>query len=358
MGTALATRPASKPPAIALPSFSDVRQAHYDFSGEVTTDTELAELLKDATKYAVESRAKGTRANYDSAYNAQILPFCAAHNVLPYPMPPALVGALFVHIVEGGRESGRERTSQYLSMVRHTLSLLHTLQDLPDPTLTPKNIAVFHGLVKKYGLKSKHPKIAIYPGEVAKMMPLASAHLIAVRGLFHCAVLAIGSGGAMRSAEARDLDVPDLKFDSGGVTVVIAKSKTDQYQVGREIYIQRTKSPHSDPVLALEVYLDEMGAKTGPLFRGGLETGGFSGVRACTRTLRRVVKEYAMQLGLDAATVGYHSLRAGFITAGIDAKIELHLLMEMTGHASYDSLMRYYRPRFRASPNLSEAVGL
>lgn len=357
MGTALATRSVANPPAIVLPSFSDIRSAHYDFSnGAVSADAQLRALLDEATEYALASRAKGTRDNYDSAYNAQILPFCQKYKIPPYPMPPDMVGALFVHVVENGRAAGQERSPQYLSAVRHVLSLIHTLQGYADPTLSPKNIAVFQGLVKKYGLKPKNPKIALYPEEVAKMMALD--HAFESRAVFHRAVLAIGSAGAMRSVEVRDLDRSHLHFDSHGVTVTIAKSKTDQYQISRDIYIQRTHHPESDPVLALEIYCEAAGVTTGPFFRAAFEDGRFSQTRTCTRTLRRAVKDDAHRLAFEASVVGYHSLRAGFITAGIDAGIELHLLMEMTGHSSIDSLMRYYRPRFRRTPNLSEAVGL
>jgi integrase len=358
MGTALAVVPTASV-AITVPSFSEVRRAHYDFSKDVETDDpELDALLLQATDYALKSRSKGTRDNYDSAWNAQIIPFCKRFKCLPYPMKVRHVAALFVYVISNDRAIGSERTPSYLGMVRNTLSIVHRMQGLADPTIAPENIVVFQGLVREFGLKPRHPKIAIYPEEVAQMMITALSDANVPRGLFKRGVLGLGSAGAMRCAEVNALNIENCVFDSGGMTVTITKSKTDQFQIGREIYIERTRSKSTDPVRAVEEYFDQLNAKKGPAFRTVLQSGQFSETRACTRTLRRLVKECTSELPVDVADVGFHSLRAGFITSGMDSDIKIHVLMEMTGHATIDSLLYYYRPRFRRAPNLSEAVGM
>jgi integrase len=358
MGTALAVIPAASA-AIKVPSFSEIRRAHYDFSKDLETDDpELDALLLQATEYALNSRSKGTRDNYDSAWNAQIIPFCKRFKCLPYPMKVRHVAALFVYVISNDRALGSERTPSYLGMVRNTLSIVHRMQGLPDPTAAPENLVVYQGLVRKFGLKPKHPKIAIYPEEVAQMMITALSDVNRPRSFLKRAVLGLGSAGAMRCAEVNALNVENCAFDRGGMTVTIKKSKTDQEQIGREIYIQRSRSQQSDPVRAVQEYFDQLKAKSGPAFRTVLQSGRFSDTRACTRTLRRLVKECSAELPVDVAEVGFHSLRAGFITSGMDSDIKIHILMEMTGHATIDSLLYYYRPRFRRAPNLSEAVGM
>ena len=64
--------------------------------------------------------------------------------------------------------------------------------------------------------------------------------------------------------------------------------------------------------------------------------------RLCTRQFADVVKSSAQRAGLVGRYAG-HSLRAGLVTAAVQAKKNPKSIMAQTGHKTMDILMRYVR---------------
>ena len=58
-------------------------------------------------------------------------------------------------------------------------------------------------------------------------------------------------------------------------------------------------------------------------------------------SIGRIVKAAAARAGINAATVGAHSLRAGFVTSAVEAGKRLDRIAATTGHRS-DAMIRVY----------------
>lgn len=61
------------------------------------------------------------------------------------------------------------------------------------------------------------------------------------------------------------------------------------------------------------------------------------------RSVARLVKRYAQLAGLDAAQLGGHSLRAGFITEAARTRASIAKMQEVSRHKSVAVLMSYVR---------------
>src|SRR5947209_6840905 len=70
-----------------------------------------------------------------------------------------------------------------------------------------------------------------------------------------------------RSAEVAALTLADLAFDRDGLTITIARSKTDQEATGRTIGIPYGTFPETCPIVALQAWLQAAGSSHGPVFR-------------------------------------------------------------------------------------------
>ncbi|MES2010552.1 MAG: tyrosine-type recombinase/integrase [Pseudomonadota bacterium] len=56
-----------------------------------------------------------------------------------------------------------------------------------------------------------------------------------------------------------------------------------------------------------------------------------------------IVKAAVCRVGVDAAIVSGHSLRAGYVTTAAEAGLQPHQIQETTGHRSHEMLARYIR---------------
>jgi site-specific recombinase XerD len=62
------------------------------------------------------------------------------------------------------------------------------------------------------------------------------------------------------------------------------------------------------------------------------------------------LKTAAKRAGLDAQKFGAHSLRAGFVTASVDAGADVFDIMAITGHKSVENLGLYVRKNMQKYP--------
>jgi integrase len=114
--------------------------------------------------------------------------------------------------------------------------------------------------------------------------------------------LALGFACALRHSELVAPQVEDLVKVPDGFRVMIRRSKTAQERLGQEIAIPR-------------------------------------GYRL--RPVEAIVKRYAEEVGLDAAQIAGHSLRAGFITSAADSGAALLPIADQSRHKGLDVLHGY-----------------
>ena len=107
--------------------------------------------------------------------------------------------------------------------------------------------------------------------------------------------------------------------------------------------IVRGRNPRTDPVAALEAWLDAARISTGPLLREVDRGGRVGNGRLSDRSVARIVKGAAARVGIDPGSVAGHSLRAGLATSAAAAGAPERSIMRTTGHRSEATLRRYIR---------------
>ncbi len=137
------------------------------------------------------------------------------------------------------------------------------------------------------------------------------------------------------------LNVEDLEEAEDGLRVTIRRSKTDQEGQGATIAIVRGSL--YCPVKALRAWLDAAGITEGPVFRPVRKGGKVRDQRLSGKAVCELVKAYAGELGLDAATFGAHSLRAGFLTSAAARGASVFKMRDVSRHKSMDVLQAYVR---------------
>lgn len=138
------------------------------------------------------------------------------------------------------------------------------------------------------------------------------------------AMLLIGFGAAMRRSELVALRVGDVARVPGrGVTVLVARSKTDPHRRGQSVAIwANPMTPLACPLAVLERWLalreaaSDMSAcstvearDARPLFCGMSKAGRLSGLGLSDKSVARLLKSAAEAAGLDPDRYSGHSLR-------------------------------------------------
>ena len=159
-----------------------------------------------------------------------------------------------------------------------------------------------------------------------------------LQGLRDRALIAVGYDTLCRRAELVQLRVDDLspKHD-GSATILVRKSKADQFGRGRLAYLSAEALNH------VQAWISAAAITTGPLFRG------VRGTKVMPEALHpysvaRILKDAARNAGLDddlIAKLSGHSMRVGAAQDMAAAGIDLGAIMHAGGWKSPDMVMRY-----------------
>lgn len=104
------------------------------------------------------------------------------------------------------------------------------------------------------------------------------------------------------------------------------------------------------PVALVRDWLEADGIAAGPMFRPVMRLGrllpaaeGSPAPRLTTQSVADIVKRYATAAGLDAATVGAHSLRVGYITAAAERGVDMARIIDQSWHQDPRTVVGYIR---------------
>ena len=194
------------------------------------------------------------------------------------------------------------------------------------------------------------------------------------------ALLLIGYAAALRRSELVALDVDDVRDNDGGLTVFVARSKTDQAGLGDFVGIAHGHPPSTCsstcPIRAWREWRVALSAAVGelppasPAFRpitrhghiGTPADGQDEHARLTSQSVAMIVKRAVTLLGdaerFPAARYAGHSLRAGFATQAAAVGVPLDRIMRQTRHSSVAVAMRYIREADLWINNPSAALGL
>jgi len=160
------------------------------------------------------------------------------------------------------------------------------------------------------------------------------------------ALILPGFAGGFRRSEIVALNVEDLAFDKGGLTVMLRRSKTDHEWKGRTVAIVPGAAPLTRLVTAVKAWLraakiEDSGNSA--LFYPVNRWGAVELSRLSDKAVDRIVKGACDAAGLKDKGYSAHSLRAGHVTEALTSGDDRSAVKRQTGHASDAMLDRYAR---------------
>jgi integrase len=161
-------------------------------------------------------------------------------------------------------------------------------------------------------------------------------------------LLLVGFATGMRRSELSRLRKEDVEQTEFGLRVSIWKSKTNQEGLKETVDVMKaTKGRYLDfcPAQAmqrlLEVTPGDYVFQSVRYAGDGMQT--FTGKPLSGISIGKIVKQYAMQLGMDPADFGAHSLRAGCATYLLDHEVPPSAVQKQMRHKRFDTTQRYNR---------------
>ena len=224
-----------------------------------------------------------------------------------------------------------------IKMVLSAVVDRHKAQALPSP-LTPAVRRLMTNAARQLKEESG-AKAALNPEQLRRISKRLGETPIDIRDR---AMLLLAFSGGFRRGEVAALRLNDLRVEDRGLRIRIRHSKNDQKGEGREVGIPPGRRASTCPVRQLKRWLNLRGNWNGPLFscvRGGTIRRERIGGRVVAERLKRALE----RLGEDASAYAGHSLRAGFVTTGVENGASVLAIMQRTGHKSIEMVQRYVR---------------
>ena len=291
----------------------------------------LTEAEINATMaYAEAEKAVATRAAYASDWR-DFCGWCGQRGATPLPAHVGIVAAYLSAQANAGRKAstiGRRAAS---------IGYHHKIAGHEPPTNQEGVKAVLRGIRRTIG-SAKQGKAPAVADLMAKMVELCPGNLIGKRDR---ALLLIGFAGALRRSELCAMQVEHITWTVDGLRLLIPRSKGDQEGQGQEIGIPT--GTRLRPCRALRDWLDAAEITTGPVFRAVALGGRVAETGLVNESAARIVKKYAVAVGLDPASYAGHSLRSGFLTSAAEHGASVWKLAEVSRHKSLDMLRGYVR---------------
>jgi integrase len=291
------------------------------------------EELEAALDYADRSQAPATARAYASDWRV-FAAWCAVRELVPLPAAPETVA---VFLADEARRSVKPSTlGRRLAAIRAG----HAAVQLETPTAADAVRRVMRG-IRRTAAADGVRIVRKAPATAERVKVMAMHCPPTLTGLRDRALLLLGFAGAFRRSELAALDVADLEEHRDGLRVHVRRSKTDQEGEGATVAIVRGRD--ACPVAAVRTWLDAAGIREGAVFRPVTKMGRPRAARLTADSVGQLVKHYAGRAGLDAATFGGHSLRAGFLTSAAERGKPLDRMMAVSRHKRVDTLLGYVR---------------
>lgn len=140
--------------------------------------------------------------------------------------------------------------------------------------------------------------------------------------------------------------------------MTVAKSKSDQDGEGQRVAVVNRAHAATDPVAALDAWLDIRGRASGPLFTS-LQRRSVSLEPISGQAIAIALRNRAREAGFAPERITPHSLRAGHATSAAMAGVALDRIAAQTRHKRLSTLIeRYIRPAQALEYTSSRDLGL
>lgn len=306
----------------------------------------------DATRIAAAlaaTHADSTRQVYAFAWRRWVS-WCAGRGIAPFPAEPAAVCAYLTECAEQGLSLATIDSA--CSAIGHQ----HRSHGAVDPVDHDAVRRVRRGLRRIIGRAPRRPTRPLTVADVRQIV--TAIDRTTDRGVRDTALLLLGFAGALRRSELAALTLADLEPKPGGLLLHLRRSKTDQEARGQVVGIAHGRHALTDPIAALDAWLDLRGVAAGPVFTS-LRQGGPALRPLSGNAVSALVKERALAAGLSSGRISGHSLRAGHATSAALGGIGIDRIAAQTRHRRIDILIdRYIRPVHAQQTTSSRDLGL
>ena len=290
-----------------------------------------SELLELTIKKIDGAYADSTiRAYY--ADMRDLIHFCEEQETTGLPITGEDLCIYIAHLTASGR------TSASIRRVMSGVATIHKLNRFEDPTKDPDVLLEMRRMHRKLGRYSKQA-LGITSDILEKMIQASEA---GNRGSRDRALLLLAYDSLCRRSELVELRIEDIKITLKNgeeqMSLLIRKSKTDQYAMGKRITLsQRTKD-------SIEDWLERLNnPKSGILFRGVNRAQKVT-TQLCSGQVNRIIKRLAKLAGLNQEMIQQmsgHSLRVGHAQDMVNAGDSLPMIMSKGRWSKTDTVMRY-----------------
>jgi integrase len=286
----------------------------------------VANVAADVVRQFIEA---ATAPNTRRAYRSDFAQYLKCDG--PFPATPSDIASYLAG------HAGRLACST-LERRLVAISNAHREMGFEDPCGALIVRRTLRGIKRTFGTRQRRAS-AISIGQLEAMSSMLGNDL---RGVRDRALLLVGFHGAFRRSELSAVDCKSVVVSPGGAIIFLAKGKTDQERVGREVQIARVDGAHC-AIAALEAWLAAAGITEGALFRRIGPSRRVLDRRLSGEAISLIVKRRIGLLGLDASGYSGHSLRAGYVTYAVNANVPTWRIRRQTGHSSDAMLDRYIR---------------
>lgn len=288
-----------------------------------------------ASAYRRRAKADNTIRAYASDWRA-FEAWCDARGLEPLPARAEAVATYLASLAQAGKADS--------TIGRHLAAIgwRHRQAGEVPPTARDARMVIadtLAGIRREQRARPSAKKAAI--GAVDLTAMIAVVRGIGSKAVRDRAILALGLASALRRSELVALQLADVRLVKEGARMTIRSSKTDQDGEGQTIAIPNGNAIL--PVARLKAWLAVRGDAPGPLFTRAGPTGAMTLLAMSDRAIARIVQKYAGLAGLDASTLGAHSLRAGFLTEAARTGASLPKMQEVSRQKKLEVLLGYIR---------------
>ena len=288
-------------------------------------------LLKKTIEMIEGAYAPSTIRAYKGNFEKFIC-FCETENKQALPAHSATVAKFIQELTKSGLKSASIRLA-YAS-----ISTIHKLNELPDPTQSPIAKLELRRMHRAIGRESKQA-LGVSPSILKKMLDAAGNNL---RDLRNKALILIAYETLCRRSELISLKTEDVEPDTttGGALIKLRRSKTDQESIGSWLRI------NSEPYKALKLWIEMAGIFEGAIFRGVSLNGAVMPAGIKPAQINRIYKAMGKSANLSSGQLkklSGHSMRVGAAQNLSLLGVNLPLLMAKGRWTKPETAIRYIK---------------
>jgi site-specific recombinase XerD len=261
----------------------------------------------------------------------EFIRFSNGINEAALPAQPHSVVNFIIKLTNSGRSSASIRRAIA------GIASVHKLNRFTDPTKDPDVMLEMRRMHRKLG-RASHQAQGVTAEILEKMLNATESN---IKGIRDRALLLVAYDTLCRRSELIALRVEDVrtKVINGveNTSILLRKSKTDQDAIGRWLHLSKRTQ------LALNEWLKQLNAETGPLFRG-INSGQHIMQTLGAGQINRIYKKIARVSEIDSVLAGKisgHSMRVGHAQDLVSSGASLPIIMSMGRWSKSDTVMRY-----------------